>query len=71
MDKKICDKYLNNLKDKYDIFNEKNYGMMIPRGRFINLADKLKGHLSGDVYENLIKKDKKYKMFFGKNKKEN
>jgi hypothetical protein len=69
MDKKICDKYLNNLRDKYVAFNEKNYGMVIPRGRYINLAYKLKGHLSGDVYDNLIKKDKNYKLYFERKKK--
>ena len=67
--KKVSDKYLSELKKNYMIFNEKNYGMMIPKGRYINLANKLKQHLSGDAFENLRKMDKNYKFYFQKRNK--
>ncbi len=65
MKKNVSEKFLTNLKNKYMVFNEKNYGMIIPKGRFINLANKLKNHLSGDSYLTLQKMDKNYKIFFG------
>ena len=64
MKKNVSEKFLDNLKKKYMIFNEKNYGMMIPKGRYINLANKLKNHLSGDAFLTLQKMDKNYKIFF-------
>ena len=66
MNKKISEKYLNKLRENYKIFNERNYGMIIPKGRYIDLAHKLKGHLSGDVYEHLKRMDKNYKIYFQK-----
>ena len=64
MKKKVSDKFLTNLKNNFMKFNEKNYGMMIPKGRYINLANKLKNHLSGDAYESLKRMDKNYKLFY-------
>ena len=69
MKKNVSEKYLDDLKKNYMKFNEKNYGMIIPKGRYINLANKLKEHLSGDCYENLRKMDKNYKLYFEKKSK--
>ena len=68
--KKVSDKYLTNMQNKFKIFNEKNYGMLIPRGRYINLAEKLKSYLSSYAYEKLKKMDKNYKLYSDKKNKE-
>ena len=52
--KKVSPKYLENLESSYKIFNERNFGMMIPRGRYIDLADKLKNFLSKDIFEKVF-----------------
>jgi len=60
---------LNNyikLQASYKLFNERNYGMIIPRGRYINLAEKLKDFLSKDIYEKMKRTDKKYILYLYK-----
>ena len=60
---------LNNyikLQESYKLFNERNYGMIIPRGRYINLAEKLKDFLSKDIYEKMKRTDKKYILYLYK-----
>ena len=70
MKNNVSEKYLNKLQNNYMKFNEKNYGLLIPKGRYINLANKLKNHLSGDALENLKKMDKNYHIYYQKKNKE-
>ena len=65
---KISEKNMNKLKKDFGIFNEKNYGMKIPKGRFINLANKLKDHLSVFAFENLKKLDRNYTKYYSTDK---
>ena len=65
--KRISDKSMENLDQSYKLFNERNFGMMIPRGRYINLADKLKDFLSKEIYEKVKRMDRNYKIFLEKN----
>ena len=65
--KRISDKSMENLDKSYKIFNERNFGMMIPRGRYISLADKLKDFLSKEIYEKMKRMDRNYKIFLEKN----
>ena len=58
---------MENLDRSYKLFNERNFGMMIPRGRYINLANKLKDFLSKEIYEKVKKMDRNYKIFLEKN----
>ena len=65
---KISEKNMNKLKKDFGIFNEKNYGMKIPKGRYINLANKLKDHLSVFAFENLKKLDRNYTKYYSTDK---
>ena len=65
---KISEKNMNKLKKDFGIFNEKNYGMKIPKGRYINLANKLKDHLSVFAFENLKKMDRNYTKYYSTDK---
>ena len=65
--KRISDKSMENLDRSYKLFNERNFGMMIPRGRYINLANKLKDFLSKEIYEKVKRMDRNYKIFLEKN----
>ena len=56
------------LQTSYKLFNERNYGMIIPRGRYIDLAEKLKDFLSKDIYEKMKRTDKKYVLYLYKKK---
>ena len=73
-EKKISDNNMKKLKKEYLVFNEKNFGIKIPKGRYINLAFKLKDYLSLSAFEHLKKMDKNYPKYFCndkiKNKKE-
>lgn len=64
--RKVSDTYLSGMEKSFKIFNEKNYGMLIPRGRYINLAEKLKSHLSFYSYDNLRRMDKNYNLYFNR-----
>lgn len=64
--RKVSDTYLSGMEKSFKVFNEKNYGMLIPRGRYINLAEKLKAHLSFYSYDNLRRMDKNYDLYFNR-----
>ena len=64
--RKVSDTYLSGMERSFKVFNEKNYGMIIPRGRYINLAEKLKAHLSFYSYDNLRRMDKNYNLYFNR-----
>ena len=68
--KKVSPKYLENLESSYKLFNERNFGMMIPRGRYIDLADKLKNFLSKDIFEKVKRMDKNYLIYLEKKEEE-
>ena len=68
---KISEKNMNKLKKDFKIFNEKNYGIKIPKGRYINLANKLKNHLSSSAFENLKKLDRNYTKYYSSDKNRN
>ena len=68
--KNISQKNMDKLKRSFDLFNERNYGISIPKGRYIDLAFKLKNHLSINAFENLKKMDRNYNKYFSEEKKE-
>ena len=68
--KKVSPKNLENLESSYKLFNERNFGMMIPRGRYIDLADKLKNFLSKDIFEKVKRMDKNYLLYLEKKEEE-
>ena len=69
-EKKISGENMDKMRNQFNSFNEKNYGISLPKGRYINLALKLKDHLSHFAYENIKKMDKNYTKYFA-NEKEN
>lgn len=62
----VSEKNLDSLETSYKIFNERNFGMLIPRGRYIDLANKLKDFLSKDIFEKMKRLDKNYVIFLEK-----
>ena len=58
--KKVSDNYILELQDKYLKFNESlnNQRTIIPRGRFTNLAEKIKYNIPRYLYEKIKKLDK-------------
>jgi hypothetical protein len=64
--KRVSQKSYINLQTSYRLFNERNYGMLIPRGRYINLAEKLKDFLSKDIYEKMKRTDRNYLLYLEK-----
>lgn len=64
-EKNISEKYMEKLRNDYKSFNEKNFGVNLPKGRYINLANKLRGFLSDYAYENIKRMDKNYLKYFG------
>jgi hypothetical protein len=68
--KKVSPKYLENLESSYKLFNERNFGMTIPRGRYIDLANKLKNFLSKDIFEKVKRMDKNYLIYLEKKEEE-
>ena len=62
------EKYLNVLEKRYKSFDKIHYGMLIPKGRYIDLADKLKDFLSKDIFEKMKNLDKNYKLYIEKKK---
>ena len=68
--KKVSPKNLENLESSYKLFNERNFGMTIPRGRYIDLANKLKNFLSKDIFEKVKRMDKNYLIYLEKKEEE-
>ena len=68
MKKRVTEKSYNKLQRSYKLFNERNYDIIIPRGRYINLAEKLKDFLSRDIYEQMKRTDRNYLLYLMKNK---
>ena len=66
--KRVTEKSYNKLQRSYKLFNERNYDIIIPRGRYINLAEKLKDFLSRDIYEQMKRTDRNYLLYLMKNK---
>ena len=64
--KRVSEKSYFKLQASFKQFNERNYGLLIPKGRFINLAEKLKDFLSKDIYEKMKRADKNYLLYLGK-----
>ena len=64
--RKVSETYLSGMEKRFKVFNEKNYGMLIPKGRYIKLAEKLKAHLSFYSYDNLRRMDKNYNLYFNR-----
>ena len=67
-EKNISEKYMEKLRNDYKSFNEKNLGVNLPKGRYINLANKLRGFLSDYAYENIKRMDKNYLKYYGSSK---
>ena len=65
--KTISEENMAKLKDDYKKFNEKNFGVVLPKGRYIDLAMRLKDHLSVDAFENIKKLDRNYQRFYCQN----
>ena len=61
--KRISDKFLESLENKYSLFNERNFGVIIFRGRFVTLANKLKDHLTRANREKIKMLDKGYRKY--------
>ena len=64
--KRVSEKSYFKLQASFKQFNERNYGLLIPKGRFINLAEKLKDFLSKDIYEKMKRAKKNYLLYLGK-----
>ena len=64
--KRVSEKSYIKLQTSYRLFNERNYGMLIPRGRYVNLAEKIKDFLSKDIYEQIKRNDKHYILYLEK-----
>ena len=61
--KKVSDINLRELQGRFIKFNEKVYGPKIqPRGRFTNLAEKIKNNIPSFLYEKIKKLDKEKLM---------
>lgn len=65
--KTISEENMAKLKDDYKKFNEKNFGVVLPKGRYIDLALRLKDHLSVDAFENIKRLDRNYQRFYCQN----
>ena len=66
--KNISEKNMDKLKNEYKLFNEKNLGFNFPKGRYIDLAMKLKESLSDFAFENIRRMDRNYEKYFGTEK---
>jgi len=64
--KRVTEKSYNRLQKSYKLFNERNFDIIIPRGRYVNLAEKLKDFLSKDIYEKMKRTDKNYLLYLTK-----
>ena len=63
--KNISEKNMDKLRNDYKLFNEKNFGFNIPKGRYIDLAMKLKDNISNFAFENIKRMDRNYEKYFG------
>jgi hypothetical protein len=66
--KNISEKNMDKLRNDYKLFNEKNFGFNIPKGRYIDLAMKLKDNISNFAFENIKRMDRNYEKYFGEEK---
>ena len=57
LSKRISEKNLHDLQKKFVLFNEKNFGMVGPKGRFTNMAEKIKYNIPLYLYEKIKKLD--------------
>ena len=64
--KRVTEKSYNKLQKSYKLFNERNYDIIIPRGRYVNLAERLKDFLSRDIYEKMKRTDRNYLLYLTK-----
>ena len=64
--KRVSQKSHQKLQKSYKLFNERNFNVLIPRGRYINLAEKLKDFLSKDIYEKMKRTDRNYLLYLEK-----
>ena len=64
--KRVTEKSYNRLQKSYKLFNERNFDIIIPRGRYVNLAERLKDFLSKDIYEKMKRTDKNYLLYLTK-----
>ena len=55
---KVSDKGINELQKKFICFNERNLGYIGPKGRFTNMAEKIKYNIPAYLYEKIRKMDK-------------
>ncbi len=54
---RISEKNLHELQKNFVLFNEKNFGIMGPKGRFTNMAEKIKYNIPLYLYEKIKKLD--------------
>ena len=54
---RIDDKGINDLEKKFICFNERNLGYVGPKGRFTNMAEKIKYNIPAYLYEKISKMD--------------
>ena len=64
--KRVSEKNYFKLQTSFKKFNERNFGMFEPKGRFVVLAEKLKDFLSREIYENMKRADRNYLLYLGK-----
>jgi hypothetical protein len=57
LSKRISEKNLHDLQKKFVLFNEKNFGIVGPKGRFTNMAEKIKYNIPLYLYEKIKKLD--------------
>ena len=57
LSKRISLKNLNELQKEFIVFNEKNFGFVGPKGRFTNMAEKIKYNIPFYLYEKIRKLD--------------
>lgn len=72
-EKRISKKNMDILRNNYKLFNQKHFRIDkdIPKGKYINLALKLREHVSDFAFKNIIKMDKNYLNYFNKEKNSN
>ena len=64
--KRVSQQNHQKLQKSYKLFNERNFDIIIPRGRYFNLAEKLKDFLSKDIYEKMKRTDRNYLIYLEK-----
>ena len=61
--RRVSDKFLENLENQFSLFNEKNFGVIYFRGRYVKLANKLKDHITWSNREKIKMLDKGYRKY--------